>query len=174
MNLTKLNNISDTLPTTLKWVAEVESSFSTGASAPQLSFALFLCPRSIMVGVLESRKARRTLYAVFQSNTSIARGLKAFGDGLETIVQEAIMPKSNVAHLRPANNQSPFTVPETDKVIPLDELVSNLPEFLETALSYIISDFNYHDNIESNTAVAVRILAATVDRLNTSLEQYHG
>lgn len=81
--------------------------------------------------------------------------------------------QAKVTPLRPSNNEIPFEVPQTDLVIPIDEMIVNLPEFLETAVSYIVSDFDYENNITSNTATGLRILAVMIDRLNTSLDNCH-
>jgi len=124
----------------------------------------------VMVGVWGSLRACWFRDPVDQPDTSTTQCLVALGGGNLITITEAIMPDSNVAHLRPANNQTPFSVPEADKVRPLEEIVVNLPELIETALSYIISDFDYENNITSNTAVAVRLLAVIADRINSALE----
>lgn len=93
--------------------------------------------------------------------------------GFRNFKHEVIMSKSNVAHLRPKHNKSPFQVPVLSHSINREEVILALPEFLDAAISYILSDFDYSNNTDSNTAVAVRILATMSDRLNTSMEQCH-
>lgn len=41
---------------------------------------------------------------------------------------------------------------------------------MKTAVSYLLVDFDYEANITSNTAIAIRILAAAAERLTTALE----
>lgn len=56
-------------------------------------------------------------------------------------------------------------VPAPNEPIELEKLISDLPFILSGALEYLLSDFDYEANPTSNTAIAARILAATVDRL---------
>lgn len=133
----------------------------------------FFYVHNFMVGVLGSLRTCRFLDPILQPGTPTTRGMQASGGSNLITVKEAIMPDSNIAHLRPAKNTIPFQVPETTKVIDLEELVLNLPEFLETAISYILADFDYQNNTIANIAVAVRLLGTMADRLRTALEHYH-
>jgi len=45
------------------------------------------------------------------------------------------------------------------------DLLADLPTVLESALAFLFRDFDYEANIESNTAVAVRLIAIAADRL---------
>ena len=58
-----------------------------------------------------------------------------------------------------------ISVPATNDPIELEKLISELPFILSGALEYLLSDFDYDANPTSNTAIAARILATTVDRL---------
>ena len=113
-----------------------------------------------MVGVLGSFRACWILYPVYQPSASTAQRLIAFGGSLKTIVQEATMPNS-------------IHVPTSDKPVDIDKLIANLPEILEITLHYLLADFDYEKNIESNTAIAARLLATTATRLYDSMENCH-
>ena len=41
-----------------------------------------------------------------------------------------------------------------------EQVINGMPMLLESAVSYLLSEFDYQANIESNTAIAVRIIAA--------------
>jgi len=70
-----------------------------------------------------------------------------------------------VVPLRPAEPSATVTVPPPNAPIDREQIISELPFILEGALNYLLSDFDYEANLSSNTAVAARILAATIDRL---------
>lgn len=64
-----------------------------------------------------------------------------------------------------AEHSTIILVPPPNEPVELEKLISDLPFILSGALEYLLSDFDYEANPSSNTAVAARILATTVDRL---------
>lgn len=44
------------------------------------------------------------------------------------------------------------------------ELIAALPMIFESALGYLLSEFDYEANSDSNTAIAVRLLATSAER----------
>ncbi len=70
-----------------------------------------------------------------------------------------------VVPLRPAEPSATIDVPPQNTPIDREWIISELPAILEGALEYLLSEFDYEANIQSNTAVAARILAATIDSL---------
>lgn len=88
-----------------------------------------------------------------------------------SFLKVAIMnTKSNVVSLHPQNNHLPFSIPTPDRALDYQALIQLMPECLETAVSYLLVDFDYEANITSNTAIAIRILAVAAERLGTALE----
>jgi hypothetical protein len=70
---------------------EFGRSSDIGASAPLLSFALFLCPKFVMVGVLGGFKPAVSYVTVDQPGTSTARSLVAFVGSLKIDIGETAM-----------------------------------------------------------------------------------
>ena len=60
-------------------------------------------------------------------------------------------------------------IPVSDKPVNTEELLANLPEILEIILHYLLADFDYEKNLESNTAIAARLLADITTRLYDSM-----
>ena len=58
-----------------------------------------------------------------------------------------------VQQVQSMTNDRPFDAGKT---------INGLPMLLESAVSYLLSDFDYQANIASNTAIAIRIVAACV------------
>ncbi len=54
--------------------------------------------------------------------------------------------------------------PGNGDVFELTEMLAAFPMLLESALGYLLSEFDYEANPQSNTAIAVRLLAAGADR----------
>jgi len=54
-----------------------------------------------------------------------------------------------------------------------DDVIKNMPVILESALSYLLSEFDYEGNLESNTAIAVRLLIAGVVQAQALCETRH-
>ena len=63
----------------------------------------------------------------------------------------------------------PFSIPEPKKEVSLDNLIPELPMILDTAVSYLLADFDYDSNKDSQTALAIRIIAIASDRLKRGL-----
>jgi hypothetical protein len=57
-----------------------------------------------------------------------------------------------------------FADPAVDETLQLPELVTALPTIFESAVAYILSEFDYEANLHSNTAIAVRLLAVSAER----------
>lgn len=57
-----------------------------------------------------------------------------------------------------------FADPAVDGTLQLPELVAALPTIFESAVAYILSEFDYEANLHSNTAIAVRLLAVSAER----------
>lgn len=56
-------------------------------------------------------------------------------------------------------------IPSPVEPVDGDELFSSLPFILNNALNCLLSEFDYPANLESNTSIAIRLLATTMDRL---------
>jgi|GEM_PF-3467080 len=48
---------------------------------------------------------------------------------------------------------------------PRRELMGTLTWTIESAIGYILKDFDYEKNINSNIAIGIRMLASTIERL---------
>lgn len=72
---------------------------------------------------------------------------------------------AHVVPIRPVAPATTIDVPPPIQPVDRDEFISNLPFILESALEYLLSEFDYETNPKSNTAIAARLLAATIDRL---------
>ena len=78
--------------------------------------------------------------------------------------------KRKVVELRRAAHQeakaliAKVSQPGNGDVFELAEMLAAMPILLESALGYLLSEFDYEANSQSNTAIAVRILAAGADR----------
>jgi len=59
-------------------------------------------------------------------------------------------------------NNSPFDA---------ERVVDNMPTLLESAVGYLLSEFDYQAKMESNTAIAIRIVAACTAQAQ-SLQAY--
>ena len=57
-----------------------------------------------------------------------------------------------------ANVSQPDVAPE------FFDLIASLPTLFETTLGYLLSEFDYDANAKSNTAIAIRLLAAGAER----------
>jgi len=146
-------------------------SFVTGAGyAPSMVHGFFYV-YLFMVGIIGGFRACRFQYPVDQPVMSAAQCLVALVGGNLTAVLEATMPNSTAVPLRTENQPLPFEIPAvTGEVLPIEALILEIPEFLETAAHLILSDFDYLANKEADTAIAIRILATLSDRLTAALE----
>jgi len=72
--------------------------------------SLFLCPKSIMVGVLGSVRACRILDPVYQPGTSAAQSLVTLGGSLKTTVKELAMSLHSYVTKPSKNNTSTLKV----------------------------------------------------------------
>ena len=79
--------------------------------------------------------------------------------------------KTNIIPLRAPRNKAMSCVPQTPDSEPLQlvALVQSLPALMGDAADLILSEFDYENNMQSNMAVAVRILAVASRRLSCSL-----
>jgi len=170
MHLTNLTSLAMITLLLQKTEVGFRSSKNQGTRDVCRQVHVFFYVYLVMVGVLGGCKACRFLDPVFEPDMSATQCFEALAGGNSITIKEALMPDSNVAPLRPNNIPVPCNFPAANEPMPIDELVIRLPEFIETALSYILSDFDYENNISSNTAVGIRVLALTVDRLKDSLE----
>ena len=57
-----------------------------------------------------------------------------------------------------------LTAKLNDEEIGNDEVIDSLPLLLETILSKLLSEFDYEENLESNTAEAIRLLTIAAER----------
>lgn len=57
-----------------------------------------------------------------------------------------------------------MALPESKDAPELTELLAALPHVLESALGYLLSEFDYDANPHSNTAIGMRLLATAADR----------
>ena len=153
-----------------KTEAGFECSENQGAGYAPLQVHGFFYVYLVMVGILGSCKACWFLDPVVQPDMSAAQCLNALAGGNPITIKEAFMPNSNVAQLRPSNNVFPGSISACEGVIPLEELIINMPECLDIAVSYMLEDFDYLNHKQSNLAVAVRMIAIASDRLKGSLE----
>lgn len=76
---------------------------------------------------------------------------------------------SNVTPLHPINRDAAAAllaaIPEPNRLLDRDEVISVLPDALEYALSLILAEFDYDADPTCRLAVAARVLAAMIDRL---------
>jgi hypothetical protein len=52
----------------------------------------------------------------------------------------------------------------TQQKVTHGEIIQTMPMVLESALSYLLADFDYDAKIESNTAIGVRLIAIAAER----------
>lgn len=75
---------------------------------------------------------------------------------------------TNVIPLHPTPSISVDSLIDKDKPFSAEErerLIADLPWVLEEVLKLVMSEFDYETEFKSNTAIACRILALSVNRL---------
>ncbi len=72
---------------------------------------------------------------------------------------------AHVVPIRPVAPATTIDVPPPIQPVDRDEFISDLSIILKSALECLLSEFDYEANLKSSTAVAARLLAATIDRL---------
>jgi len=158
MNLltpTESHSNLNTLPE--KAIKELGRSISQGAGdCTNKGESLFLCPKSIMVGVLGSIRACWLLDPVDQPRTSAALSLVASGGSLKTIVKELAMSlhcySQNSAHLNPQSLntrlKSLFTLLDANKRTIANHLTFEQAKAISTRINHSVIKFEKMEAIQ--------------------------
>ena len=124
--------------------------------------ASFLCLQDLWWAVWRLFGAPVLVPGKANSAQSITLLISLNGDGSQ-LKHEVTAMCNPIVPIRPVPTSTIIVPPGS---IDREELIKNLPFLLEAALEYLLSEFDYESHLDSNTAIAARILAATIDRLN--------
>ena len=96
------------------------------------------------------------------------------GGGSQILQEDTTMPKKpNITDIQSERikkiTNGTFQGTIKNPYDPHKEFLQSLPFSLESAIAYILKDFDYENNVESDTAIGIRMIASTVDRLKSFL-----